>query len=53
METAEQIRREWLALMGLDQDEIDDLCQSFPATDPDEEQIQLDAMRQILTQHTE
>ena len=47
MSEAEQIRRQWLAKMGLAQDEIDEDVDFDPPRDPERERQQLDAIREI------
>ena len=47
MTEAEQIRREWLGLMGLSQDEIDEDVADDPPRDADQERKQLAAIELI------
>ncbi len=42
--SAEQVRRQWLAMMGLSQREIDQDCKLDPPVDIDEELEQYNAM---------
>ena len=44
---AVHLRREWLRLMGLSQDKIDENVREIPPTDHAKEQQELDAMRMI------
>ena len=47
MSVAEQIRRQWLAAMGLSQDEIDESVRDEPPTDANLERKQLAAIERI------
>ena len=45
---ANEIRRQWLAEMGLEPEEIEDVVARFPAWDPVAERRELDAIRDIV-----
>ena len=42
-----EIRREWMTLSGMDDDEIDYWFETGPPTDPTEETVQLRACRKL------